>query len=942
MSTLLGNQNKNLLMYSKRMATGLKINSASDSAANLSLSTQVKKVINTTDTLKNNAETGVDLLNTADSDLSQINEMLKRMRVLSLQGLNGVYSTEEKAIIMNEINELGSEIKRVTQSSAFGDRNIFKKDVENPVEILINNSGESGSIKDNDYISLAGVSDDMLFADVLAKDSDVYMLGMTPGQQSYVSFDNKIYLLTNTSSENKNLIYGYKENLADENKSIEFVQDFTGVTASYIDVYKNTQAQMGGGENYINVAGGGTIYATLGTQVYSLTNSEATTQTAVFDAGGIIDGQGLTENYQFDVSPYNVASGAERAVSLSGSQVTYVNNGGNLYHLTNNSATAETLVYNGPMTVLSGNVSVAALGAVSNPTSLNANYYNETLSPSQRIYYQNGGNYYELLNNTAQSQTFTVNMGTNAILNGNASVTRTLIAPASDTTVSSMTNPVVLNVTAGQKYYLEDAVGHNQAYEITASGTGKLILDYNGQTIASAGGVGASINTYTAGSGDYERLFPNAGGGYKFTIDFSNNQDKVINLYDEIYNISNVGGAKPNQTFTWDPIGHTITQDVPDPQITASGYLGDLASPSGLNSATDSYLSSLANGASRYMTYGGDIFRVTNSSGSATDAIMTYNAGAHTLSTGTGGINATRINQATFTQDNATEYTLAFAAGQTRRIQLGSDVFTMQNTTGSAQNLIFTYSPGSITPNDAAVGANFSITQGTATAYTAMNAGDIYTTINNGATKYISSGGNYFSLTNSSGARTAVFRQTGANLTQVAGAGVSDNYIADESYENLSNVNDYRVEMNAGTTQYIKVGNNTYRLNNSSGETKTTAFREVGTNFISQNPFITGTYIPIANQDDFNQMLPVVDWAMDVVSDKRSQLGSKIASIQQTIEMNMNKKLALSATNSTLVDSDVAVEKSNYVRAELLSNFSTLLFHQSKNVNKDIVLSLLS
>ena len=938
----LGKHNKNLLLYSQRMATGLKINSAADNAANLSLSTQVQKTINAAETLKNNAETGLDLLSTAESDLNEITKMLQRMRDLSVQGLNGVYSTEEKAMLMDEVNQLGAEIKRITQTCAFGDKNIFVKDVDNPVEILVSDSGEGGSIRNEDYMSLDSISDDMLFADVLAKDSNVFMLNMAPGQTDYVSFDNKIYLLTNTSSESRNLIYGYKENLADEDKSIEFVQDFEGITSTYVDVYKNTQTQMGGGQSYINVAGGDTINVTLGTSVYSLTNSGSTTQTAIFNSGGIISGQGLSETYQFDLSPYNTALGNETAVSLNGSQTTYVSYSGNLYTVTNNSATQETLVYRGfPMTILSGNVNASLVGGVSTPTGLNNNIYNETLSPSQRLYYENSGNYYEILNNTGQPQSFLVNLTNNNIQSPNASVTRTAINPITDTTVSSMTNPVVLNVVAGQKYYLEDTVGHNQAYEITASATGKLILDYDGQTITGVGGVGATVDTYPAGSGDYERLFPDAGGGYKFTIDFTNNQDKVINLYDEIYTISNAGSAKPNRTFTWDPLAHTITQDVPNPQITVDGYMGNLASPSGINSTTDSYLSSLANGASRYLEYGGDVFRVTNSSGTNTDAIMTYNSGAHTLSTATGGITATRINEATFTQDNPSEYVLGFAANQVRRVQFGSDIFTIQNTTANPKNLIFTYGAGVLTPNDATVAANFSFSQATVTPGTAMNAGDIYTTINNTETRYISSGGMYFNITNSSGARTAVFRQSGADLTQIGGTGVSDSYFGNESYESLSNVNDYYIEMGGSTTQYIKLGNNTYRLSNSSGETKTTAFRQVGTTFISQNPYITGTYIPISNQDDFTQMLPVVDWALNVVTDKRSQIGSKMASIEQTIEMNNNKKISLSAANSTLIDADIAQERSEYLKTQILSNFTSLLFNQSKNMNRDLVLNLL-
>lgn len=943
----LGNHNKKLLLYTQRMASGLKINKASDDAANLSLSTQITKSINTTETLEDNAKTGINLLNTADGDLSEISVMLQRMRDLSVQGLNGVYSADEKAIIMNEINRLGEEVKRVTQSSSFGDKKIFAKDPDNPLSVLASASGDSGGIEDSDYINLDSISNDMLFADVLAKDSDVYMLNMTAGQSSYVEFNNKLYLITNNSTTTKNLVYGYEENLGDENQSIKFVQDFDGVSASFVSGYQNTQTQMGSGQSYLNVPGGQTNYVTMGTNVYSLTNASATDQTAVFTTGGIISGQDVTSAYQVTLSPYNTAVGNEIAMSLNGSQSKNINAGGSIYRITNNSATPETFIYRpSPATPLSGNTTNSLIGSVTTPTDLNTNYYNQTLTPSQELYYQYAGNYYSIRNNTAQTQTLIVNATNNTILNPNVSTTRTNINPIADTTISSMGNPFVMDVIAGQKYYLEDTDGHSTVYELTTAATGKLIVNYDSSSVNSVGGVGATVTPYydTPGGG-YERHTPTAGSGYKFTVNFANNEEKVININpfggQELYKVTNTGGAKAGVVFTWNSATHTITQDVPDPEITNASYEGTFDTGTWLNQATDYYLSTLNNGQSNYMKCGADIFKVTNSSGSATDAIMSYNPAIHTLSTTTGGVATTRIDYANFIQDNAVQDTAGFTAGQTRIFQYGTDIFSVRNTTANPQNLIFTYNAGALTVNDPLVAANFTITPSTIDLGTNLNAGDIYTTLNAGQTKYVSSGGMYFSINNPSGARTVAFRQSGADLTQLGGAGVTDTYLANESYETLSTTNDYYIEMAAGTTQYIKVGSNSYRLTNTSGSTKTDVFRQVGNNLVSQNPQITETYIPISNQNNFAQVLPVIDWAMDVVNNKRAVIGSKIVSMQQTIETNQSRRINLTNANSVILDADIAKERSDYLKTEILSNFTARLFMQSKEMNRDIVLNLL-
>ena len=101
----------------ERLATGMKINTAGDDAANLSLSEKLKSRISSSVVLQNNASTGIDLLNIVDGDLKTMTDIVQRIKNLTIQGLNGVYSEDEnknvQEIVSNAINyakELGLDI----------------------------------------------------------------------------------------------------------------------------------------------------------------------------------------------------------------------------------------------------------------------------------------------------------------------------------------------------------------------------------------------------------------------------------------------------------------------------------------------------------------------------------------------------------------------------------------------------------------------------------------------------------------------------------------------------------------------------------------------------------------------------------------------------------------------------------------------------------------
>ncbi len=109
----------------KRLSSGIRINSASDDAANLSLSQKLTSVINGNTTAKNNSLTGISYLDTADSALNNMSNSLQKIRNIAIQSLNGVYSSSERQMLQKEVTQLSSDINQTYKSAKFSGQNVF-------------------------------------------------------------------------------------------------------------------------------------------------------------------------------------------------------------------------------------------------------------------------------------------------------------------------------------------------------------------------------------------------------------------------------------------------------------------------------------------------------------------------------------------------------------------------------------------------------------------------------------------------------------------------------------------------------------------------------------------------------------------------------------------------------------------------------------------------
>ncbi|MBM4376068.1 MAG: flagellin FliC [Deltaproteobacteria bacterium] len=109
----------------ERLSSGYRINSAADDAAGLSVSEILTAQIRAYQAAERNARNAIGMSQTAESSLSQIGDILIRMRELSVQAANGEVSGTDRGIIDDEFQSLKDEIDRLAKSTKFNGRDLL-------------------------------------------------------------------------------------------------------------------------------------------------------------------------------------------------------------------------------------------------------------------------------------------------------------------------------------------------------------------------------------------------------------------------------------------------------------------------------------------------------------------------------------------------------------------------------------------------------------------------------------------------------------------------------------------------------------------------------------------------------------------------------------------------------------------------------------------------
>ena len=106
----------------EKLSSGYKINRAADDAAGLAISEKMRRQIRGLTQASANAQDGISCVQTAEGALNEVHDMLQRMNELAVKAANGTNQSEDLSYINLEVQQLKSEINRVSTTTTFNER----------------------------------------------------------------------------------------------------------------------------------------------------------------------------------------------------------------------------------------------------------------------------------------------------------------------------------------------------------------------------------------------------------------------------------------------------------------------------------------------------------------------------------------------------------------------------------------------------------------------------------------------------------------------------------------------------------------------------------------------------------------------------------------------------------------------------------------------------
>ncbi len=170
----LSRTNKLLDASLERLSSGFRINSAADDAAGLAISEKMRTQISGLEQASRNASDGISVIQTAEGALIEVESMLQRMRELSVQSANGIYTTQDRIAIQAEIDQLNEEITRISETTEFNTMTLLDGNIDRK------------SFSSNNSVSLISLSDTVEVGD--------YAIKITQDARQAVIVGNKVNL----------------------------------------------------------------------------------------------------------------------------------------------------------------------------------------------------------------------------------------------------------------------------------------------------------------------------------------------------------------------------------------------------------------------------------------------------------------------------------------------------------------------------------------------------------------------------------------------------------------------------------------------------------------------------------------------------------------------------------------------------------------------------
>ncbi|CAM3029522.1 flagellin N-terminal helical domain-containing protein [Pseudomonas plecoglossicida] len=122
---VLNRTSHDMVISQQRLATGYRINGAADNPAGLQIASRLNAQSRGMEVAGRNIADATSMLQTADSGLEEVGNMLLRMKDLATQAANGTNGTSDRKAMQKEYDELGKELYNILENTRFNDEQLF-------------------------------------------------------------------------------------------------------------------------------------------------------------------------------------------------------------------------------------------------------------------------------------------------------------------------------------------------------------------------------------------------------------------------------------------------------------------------------------------------------------------------------------------------------------------------------------------------------------------------------------------------------------------------------------------------------------------------------------------------------------------------------------------------------------------------------------------------
>jgi flagellin len=109
----------------EKLSSGMAINRAGDDASGLAVSEKMRSQIRGLNQASKNASNGISFIQTTEGYLQESQDIIQRLRELSVQASNGVYTAEDRMQIQVEVSQLVDEVDRIASHAQFNGMNLL-------------------------------------------------------------------------------------------------------------------------------------------------------------------------------------------------------------------------------------------------------------------------------------------------------------------------------------------------------------------------------------------------------------------------------------------------------------------------------------------------------------------------------------------------------------------------------------------------------------------------------------------------------------------------------------------------------------------------------------------------------------------------------------------------------------------------------------------------